>query len=85
MNAVPQNPTDVAHRDLQNVLLNGRILINGLPLTGNELSVIIRGELMLYEKATQLDATQELAAKVKEPKVPKKEPKIIPLKQPEKK
>ena len=71
MNPV-QNPTEVAHRDLQNVLLNGRILINGLPLTGNELGVIVREEQMLFGKATQLDKTQELAAQVKEPKIPKK-------------
>lgn len=85
MNPVQQNPTETAHRDLQNVLLNGRILINGLPLTGNELGIIIQGEQMLYGKASKLDATQELAAKVKEPKVPGKKPSIIPLKQPEKK
>ena len=69
MNPVPQNPTEVAHRDLQNILLNGRILINGLPLTGNELGVIVQGEQMLYGKATQLDA-EKLAAKAEKPKKP---------------
>ena len=68
MNPVSQNPTEVAHRDLLNVLLHGRILINGLPLTGTELGVIARGEQMLYEKATQLDKAN--AAKKEEPKVP---------------
>lgn len=66
------NPTQQAHEDLRKILLSGRILVNGLPLTGNELGVIIQGEQMLYEKASKLDATQELAAKVKEPKVPPK-------------
>jgi len=52
------NPTEVAHRDLKNVLLNGRVLINGLSLTGNELGTIIQGEQMLFEKAMQLDKTK---------------------------
>ena len=66
-----QNPVEAAHRDLQNVLLNGRILINGLPLTGNELGVIVRGEQILYGKATQFDKNQE-AAKAEKPKDPEK-------------
>ena len=57
MNPVQQNPTDVAHRDLRNILLNGRILLNGMPLTGNELGIIVQGEQMLYDKATKLDVT----------------------------
>ena len=72
MNPVQQNPTDVAHKDLQNVLLNGRILINGLPLTGNELGVIVRGEQMLFGKATQLD--NERIAKKEAEKKPDKKP-----------
>ena len=66
-----RNPTDVAHADLNNVLLNGRILINGLPLTANELAVIVRGEQILYGKATQFDKNQE-AAKAEKPKKPEK-------------
>lgn len=86
MNPVPvQNPTEVAHRDLQNILLNGRILLNGMPLTGNELGVIIQGEQMLYGKATQLDKANALVAAKKAEKNPEKKPNIIPLKQPEKK
>ena len=85
MNPVPQNPTETAHRDLQNILLNGRILINGMPLTGNELGGIIQEEQMLYGKATQLDKANALAASKEVEKNPKKEAKIIPLKQPEKK
>ena len=73
MNPVPtQNPTDVAHRDLQNVLLNGRILINGLSLTGNELGAIIQGEQLLFHKATQLDKANALDAQKKAGKNPKK-------------
>ncbi|MCK4789707.1 MAG: hypothetical protein KAV87_38560 [Desulfobacteraceae bacterium] len=48
--------TEQAHQDLKKVLLNGRILLNGMPLTAQEISLIIRGEQMLYEKATQLDS-----------------------------
>ena len=70
MNPV-KNPTNVAHADLTNILLNGRIIINGLPLTGNELGVIVRGEQMLYEKASQLDASRD-AAKAEKPKDPEK-------------
>lgn len=69
------NPTEQAHQNLKNVLLNGRIVLNGLPMTAVEQSAIIRGEQMLFEKATQLDKTQELAAKVKEPEKPDKTPK----------
>lgn len=78
------NPTEQAHQSLRNVLLNGRILINGLPPTAAEIGQIIQGEQMLYEKATQLDKARELAASQKKPKESKK-PNIIPLKQPEKK
>lgn len=85
MNPVPQNPTDAAHRDLQNILLNGRILIDGLSLTGTELGSVIQGERMLYAKATQLDKASALAATKKAEKNPEKKPNVIPLKQPEKK
>ena len=72
------NPTEQAHQNLRNVLLNGRILLNGLPLTGNEVSGIIQGEQMLFEKASKSDAAQALVAKQNKPKEPK--PKIIPIK-----
>lgn len=81
----PQNPTDVAHKDLRNILLNGRILINGMPLTGNELGVIIQGEQMLYGKATKLDAAQSLSAQKKDEENPGKKPNIVPIRQPKKK
>ena len=77
--------TEQAHKDLRNILLAGRILVNGMPLTGNELGIIILGEQMLFQKASQLDAANDLGAKQEEPKVPKKKPNIIPIKQPEKK
>ena len=78
--------TEQAHKDLRNILLAGRILVNGLPLTGNELGIIIQEEQMLYQKAFQLDAANDLVDKQKELKVPKKkpEPKIIPIKRLEK-
>ncbi len=50
------NDTEQAHQNLKSLLLNGRILINGVPLTSNELGAIIQGEQTLYEKATKLDA-----------------------------
>lgn len=56
------NPTEQAHRGLNQVLLTGRILLNGMPLTANEISGLIRGEQMLYEKAVQLDKANQLAA-----------------------
>jgi len=77
MNPVAQNPTDAAHQDLQNVLLNGRILLNGLPLTGKELGIVIQGEQILYGKATQFDKANVPVAPQK-----KKEPNIIPEKKP---
>ena len=67
--------TEQAHNNLRNVLLNGRILINGLPLTANEVSGIIQGEQMLFEKATKLDTASELVAKQKA----SKEPNVIPI------
>lgn len=85
MNPVQQNPTEAAHRDLQNVLLSGRILINGLPLTGNELGAIIQEEQMLYGKATQLDKAQALAASQKAGKKPvkgKPYSNVVPFKKP---
>lgn len=85
MNRQNVSPTEQAHQDLRNLLLNGRILINGMPLTGNELGGIIQEEQMLYGKATQLDKANALAASKEVEKNPKKEAKIIPLKQPEKK
>ncbi len=82
MNPVQQNPTEAAHNDLRNVLLNGRILINGMPLTGNELGVIIQGEQLLYGKSTQLDKANALVASQKAEKNPKgKKPNIIPISQ----
>lgn len=78
--------TEQAHKDLKHILLAGRILVNGLPLTGNELGVLIQEEQMLYEKASRLDAAQELAAKPKKPvEVSGKGPKVLPINTPVKK
>lgn len=66
------NPTEIAHKDLRGILLNGRILINGNPLTANELSSIIQGEQMLFEKASKSDAAEALATLKKEEKDAKK-------------
>ena len=54
--------TEQAHQNLRNLLLNGRILINGLPLTFNEVGALTQCEQMLFEKATKLDAATALAA-----------------------
>ena len=83
--AVPLNPTEQAHNDLRNILLNGRILINGMPLTGNELGVIIQGEQMLFGKASQLDKANALVASQKAEKNPKKKGNVVPFKKPEEK
>lgn len=55
--------TEQAHSNLKNVLHNGRILINGLPLTANEIGGLIQGEQILFKKAIQFDKAQELVAK----------------------
>uniref|UniRef100_A0A6M3L1P7 Uncharacterized protein n=1 Tax=viral metagenome TaxID=1070528 RepID=A0A6M3L1P7_9ZZZZ len=69
------NPTEQAHKSLQQVLLTGRILVNGLPLTANEISGVLQGEQMLYGKAVQFDKSQAAEAKKteKKPEKPKKE------------
>lgn len=60
--------TEQVHNNLKGVLLNGRILVNGLPLNANEMSSLIQGEQMLFEKAMQFDKAPELAAKKEIPK-----------------
>ena len=59
------NPTEQAHNNLKNVLLSGRILLDRLPLTANELSGVLQGEQLLYEKATRLDKANQLATEQK--------------------
>jgi len=71
------SPTEQAHQNVRNLLLNGRILVNGQPPTATEIGNIIAGEQMLFEKATQLDKSQNA-------KKDEKAPKIIPLEQPKK-
>uniref|UniRef100_A0A6M3J8H2 Uncharacterized protein n=1 Tax=viral metagenome TaxID=1070528 RepID=A0A6M3J8H2_9ZZZZ len=67
------NPVEQAHQSLKSVLLTGRILVNGLPLTANELSMILQGEQMLYEKAIQFDKASQAVANA--PKAIKKDDK----------
>lgn len=62
-----QATTEQVHNNLKNLLLNGRIMVNGLPLTANEIVAVIQGEQMLYEKAIQLDKATELVAKQSPP------------------
>lgn len=69
------NPTEKAHQAVRNLLLNGRILVNGIPPTAIEITEIIQGEQMLFEKATKFDADAAVAAKIAE----KQKPKIIPV------
>lgn len=71
------NPTEKAHQAVRNLLLNGRILVNGIPPTAIEITEIIQGEQMLFEKATKFDAAAALAAKNAEGK---DVPRIIPIK-----
>lgn len=71
MKGTKMNPIEQAHQNLKNVLLNGRILVNGVPLTANEISGVLQGEQMLYEKATRYEA-DKAAAKNPEKKPDKK-------------
>lgn len=66
------NPTEQAHNNLRNLLLNGRILLNGNPLTANEISSVIQGEQLLFEKASKFDKAEQLAHQNKAEKNPKK-------------
>jgi len=63
------NQTEQVHGNLKNVLLNGRILLNGMSLTANEISGLLQGEQMLFEKASQFDAIK--ATEKKPPQKPK--------------
>ncbi len=58
-----QPTTEQVHNNLKNLLLNGRIIVNGLPLTANEIAVVIQGEQLLFEKAIKFDQAAALAAK----------------------
>lgn len=53
------NQTEQAHKNLQNILLNGRIVLNGLPLNANEISTMIQHEHILYSRASELDRANE--------------------------
>lgn len=83
MNGQNVNPTEQAHQSLRNILLNGRILINGFPPTATEMGNVIQGEQILFEKASMLDKANALAAS-KKTKTPQ-EPKPYDSSQPKKK
>ena len=75
------NPTEQAHYNLRNILLNGRILLNGLPPTVTEVGTLIQGLQMLFEKASKLDAAEALVAKKNTPK----KSNVVPIREEEKK
>ncbi len=64
--------TKQAHDNLTNVLIKGRILLNEVPLTHIEATILLQGEQMLFEKAMQFDKTSadDLGKIVKLPNVP---------------
>ncbi len=62
------DPVQQAHQNLRNLLFNGRILLNGQPPTLVEMDGILRGEQLLFEMASKLQATEKLAAEKKAPK-----------------
>lgn len=54
---VTELTSEQAHDNLKSLLHNGRTLLNGLPLTANEVSTLILGEQMLFDKAMRFDKT----------------------------
>jgi len=47
-----------AHQGLRNVLLNGRIVLNGLPLTAIEINGLVQGLELLFAKAKEVKPPQ---------------------------
>lgn len=77
-----QLTTEQTHQRLRNLLLKGRILINGIPPTALEINAIVQGEQMLFTKAMQFDKAQAIAAeKAKKQKAPKAPPAQGPKKE----
>ena len=60
-----------AHQNLRHLLFNGRIILNGAPLTTNELSQLIQAEQLLYNGVIELEKSKLPAVKEAE-KQPKK-------------
>jgi len=52
------NPVEQAHKNLQHLLRNGRMTLNGAALTGTEMIQILQDEQLLYEQAKELEATK---------------------------
>ncbi len=75
MNEQMQATTEQVHNNLKNLLLNGRIMVNGMPLTANEIAAVIQGEQMLFGKAIKFDHAAALVAKNKAEKEAKQEAK----------
>lgn len=55
------------HHNLRHLLLNGRILLNGNPLTCTELSELLRDEQLLFNLAMEAQESKQ-AAKLPEKK-----------------
>jgi len=78
MNPTQTQQTQQAHDSMRKIILEGRILLNGMPLTGTELGLVIQQEQMLFAKAAAYDkiTASENAKKEKkeskEPETPKK-------------
>jgi len=73
------NPVEQAHQNLKSILLTGRILVNGLPLTGTELSGLLQGEQLLFERASQFDKIPKQTGK------PPQKKNVLPFNKKEKK
>jgi len=48
------NPIETAHKNLQHLLRNGRIILNGAALTATEMMQMLQDEQRLYEQAKEL-------------------------------
>lgn len=68
------DPVQQAHQNLRNLLLNGRILLNGQPPNVVEMDKILRGEQLLFEMASKLQAAEKLVADNKAAKEAAKKP-----------
>ena len=70
------DPVQQANQNLRNVLLKGRILLNGMALTGEEISNLLINVNVLFEGASKLQAAEKLLADKKAAKdTPKKKEK----------
>lgn len=77
MNPTQTEQTEQAHDSLRKILLQGRILFNGMPLTGTELGLIVQQEQMLFGKSVAYD---KIVASEKDKKKEKESEKPEPSK-----